>query len=346
LIFSGYATYSGFSGHSLRFGLGHEDLNMYKTATHKNYLLTAGAPVPNPLEGSVIDYYFIQSHILPNRRKVDYLYAQDEWNFAHDWTLTAGLRHDRYSDFGGTTNPRLALVWDASLDLTAKLLYGQAFRAPSSDEQYSTNPVTSGNPNLKPESIQTLEAAFSWQARKDTQVNLSFFRYSMDDVIRPVANPAPALGATSQNTGQQHGSGMELEAVWDASRTLRLTGNYAYQKSIDEATNTDAGYAPHHHVYTRADWRFSANWLASTQVNWVADRKRAAGDTRPAVPDYTTVDVTVRTRNSKNQWDFSASLRNLFNADVREPSLAPGMALPNDLPMASRAVTVQAIFRL
>jgi iron complex outermembrane receptor protein len=25
--------------------------------------------------------------------------------------LTAGVRHDQYSDFGGTTNPRMALVW-------------------------------------------------------------------------------------------------------------------------------------------------------------------------------------------------------------------------------------------
>ncbi|CAK0780863.1 hypothetical protein CCP3SC15_810013 [Gammaproteobacteria bacterium] len=101
-----------------------------------------GIPVPNPPDGSVIDYYDIQSHLLPHQRRVDYLYAQDEWNLARDWTLTAGVRHDRYSDFGSTTNPRLALVWDATLNLTAKLLFGQAFRAPSFTEQYGINPVT------------------------------------------------------------------------------------------------------------------------------------------------------------------------------------------------------------
>ena len=346
LAFSGFATYSGFAGHSLRFGMGHEDLNMYKTTTHKNYLLTAGAPVPSPLDGTVIDYYAIQSHILPNRRKIDYLYAQDEWNFAKDWTLTAGVRHDRYSDFGGTTNPRLALVWDATLDVTAKLLYGRAFRAPSSDEQYSTNPVTNGNPNLKPETIQTLETAFSWQARKDAQVNLSLFRYEMEDVIRAVANIAPAVGATSQNVGRLHGSGVELEAVWDASRALRLTGSYSYQQSIDEATGQDAGYAPHHHLYVRGDWRLSGGWLTSAQVNHVADRRRAVGDARPQVPDYTTLDLTVRTSQSKGQWGFAASLRNLFDADVREPSLAPGTAIPNDLPMAPRSLWLQATYKL
>ena len=348
LTFSGYATYSGFSGHSLRFGVGHEDLNMYETATHKNYLLTAGAPSPDLAfnGGSVVDYYDRQSHILPNRRKIDYLYAQDEWNFAKDWTLTAGVRHDRYSDFGGTTNPRLALVWDATLDLTAKLLYGRAFRAPSSDEQYSTNPVTNGNPSLKPETIQTLEAAFSWQARRDTQLNLSLFRYEAQDLIRAVVNPAPAVGATSQNVGKLHGSGMEMEAVWDAGRSVRLTGSYSYQQSIDDASGKDAGYAPHHHFYVRSDWRFTSGWFTSAQINRVAERKRAAGDTRPQVPDYTTLDLTLRTSQNKNAWGFAASLRNLFDADVREPSLAPGTAIPNDLPMAPRSLWLQATYKL
>ncbi|MDO8813733.1 MAG: TonB-dependent receptor [Gallionella sp.] len=340
---AGYATYSGFTSHSLRFGLGHDDLNMYKTATTKNYLLNAaGSPVPSAL----MDYYSIQPHILPQQRKVDYLYAQDEWNFARDWTLTAGVRHDRYSDFGGATNPRLALVWDATLDLTAKLLYGQAFRAPVFGEQYGINPVANGNPTLKPETIKTLETAFSWQARKDTQLNLSLFRYAMKNVIRAVANAAAGTGSTYQNTGGQHGSGMELEAAWDASRSVRLTGNYSYQRSIDEATNTDVGYAPHNHVYAKADWRFADNWLFSPQVNWVANRKRASGDARPQIADYTTMDLTVRTTRVKNQWDFAASVRNLFNADVREPSVAPGTALPNDLPMAPRSLSLQATYKL
>jgi iron complex outermembrane receptor protein len=340
---SGNAAYSGFAGHNLRLGIGHDDLDLYRTKTIKNYLLNAaGTPV---LTGPVIDYSGIQPFITPHQRQVSYVYAQDEWNFARDWTLTAGVRHDDYSDFGGTTNPRLALVWDATLDLTAKLLYGQAFRAPSFNEQYGINPVANGNPSLKPETIQTLEAAFSWQARRDTQVNLSLFRYEMQDIIRLVNNVAPALGATYQNTGHQHGSGMELETVWDYSRSLRLTGNYSYQKSIDEATNQDAGYAPHHHLYLRSDWRYLSGWFASAQVNRVMDRMRAAGDTRPQVPDYTTLDLTVRSP-TKGQWNFAASLRNLFNATVLEPSLAPGTAIPNDLPMAPRSVWLQATYKL
>ncbi len=295
-----------------------------------------------------MDYSNIQTHLPPELRKVDYLYAQDEWNIVRDWTLTAGVRHDNYSDFGGTTNPRLALVWDATQDLTAKLLYGAAFRAPSFNEQYGINPVANGNPNLKPETIKTLEEAFSWQARKNTQLNLNFFHWQAESLIQTVANPAPAPGATYQNSGKQYGGGVELEGVWDASSVVRLTGNYSYQQAIDEATNQDSGYAPHNHIYLRGDWRVASGWLTSTQINRVSDRLRAAGDTRAPVPDYTTVDITARTTFDKIE--LAASVRNLFDAIVLEPTL-PGstpanVPIPNDLPMAPRSLWLQATYKL
>jgi iron complex outermembrane receptor protein len=340
---SAAATYSGFVNHNLRFGIGHDDLDLYETHEIKNFTFSpSGVPIPAPL----MDYATIAPFLTPHRRMINYLYAQDEWHFARDWTATAGVRHDSYSDFGGTTNPRLALVWDASLDLTAKLLYGRAFRAPSFNEQYSiNNPVARGNSNLLPETNRTIEAAFAWQVRKDVQVNMNIFRYDMKDIIRTVPDAVPGTGSTWSNTGSQHGSGMELETVWDYDRNFRVTGNYSYQKSIDEATGEDAGYMPHHHVYLRADWRYQNGWFASTQINRVQDRRRAAGDNRPQIPNYTTVDVTIRTRETKEHWNFSGSIRNLFNADVREPSLAPG-SISEDLPMAPRMLWLQLVYRM
>jgi iron complex outermembrane receptor protein len=341
---SAYALYHGWNGHKPRLGLGHDDLDMYHTATFKNYIFNrAGVPVPT---GPVIDYSQIQPFLLPQRRTVSYLTAQDEWQFARDWTLTAGVRHDRYSDFGGTTNPRLAVVWDAALDLTAKLLYGRAFRAPSFNEEFGiNNPVQRGNPALQPERIGTVEAALAWQAAPQLQLNLNLYRHAMQDIIRGVPNAQAGTGATFQNIGNQHGKGLELEAVWDAARALQLTGSYAYQRSIDAATGQDAGYAPRHHFYGRLEWRRAGIGTLSPQLNRVADRRRARGDARPRVPDYTTFDLAFSTSRVLRRCELSLALRNIFNADVREPSLAPGL-IPNDLPMAPRAVSLRAVVTL
>jgi outer membrane receptor protein involved in Fe transport len=342
--FSAYAAYSGFKKHQLRIGLGHEISDLYKTSEVKNFFsLPSGLPVPTGPVVSVSDDLIFST---PRDRKNNYVYLQDEWQVANDWTLTAGIRRDKYSDFGSTTNPRLALVWDASASITAKLLYGQAYRAPSFQEQYNkNNPVVLGNPGIRPETVRTWEAAIAWQANKDTQINVNLFRYAAKDIIRTVPNKIPNTGSTFDNVGSLTGSGLELEAIVDATRDLRFSGNYSYQVSRDAVTKLDAGNAPHHLISLRGDWRVKSGWLLSSQLKWVADRKRAAGDTRPNIADYTTLDLALRSTVVKD-WEFSAGVRNVFNADVREPSLAPGRALPNDLPQAPRAIFLQAVYKL
>jgi iron complex outermembrane receptor protein len=338
-----YANYSGWRGHAVRLGAGHDDLNLYQVSTFKNFLLSpAGVPIPT---GAVIDYGDIQPHIRPQRRKINYVYVQDEWQFAPDWALTAGVRHDDYSDFGGTTNPRLALVWDADLDVTVKLLHGRAFRSPSFNEQTGINPVNMGNPQIRPETIRTTEAALAWQARPDLAINLSLYRYAMNDLIRSVANTAPAPGASYQNSGSVDGKGGELELSWDVRKGLRWHANYARQHAHDPATGKDPGYAPRHHAYTRLDWVFGPGWQFGPQLNWVAGRRRAPGDARAPVADYRTVDALL-SRQLPQGWAVSATVRNLFNADAREPSAAPGLALPFDIPVSPRAVALQFSVKL
>lgn len=339
---SAYAIYSGFTSHQLRVGLGHDYDNLYKTDTRKNFLLNA-AGVPQ-LTGPVEDYNEKQPHIRPHKRTNDYIYVQDEWNMVTDWTLTAGLRTDRYSDFGKTTNPRLALVWDSSLNTTVKFLYGRAFRAPSFNEQFNVSPVALGNPGLRPEKITTKEAAISWQARSNLSLNMNLFSYNAEGIIGLVANPAPGVGSTFANGGTQTGKGMELEANWAASTALRISGNYAYQKGTVESTNSDAGYSPRHHIYARADWKFAEGWSFHPQVNLMMDRKRAFGDARPDIRNYKTVDLNLQCKTGK--WNFVGAITNLLNADLRVPSTAPGLQIPNDLPLPSRSWYFQASYKL
>ncbi len=336
------AAYRGLTNHTIRVGMGHDDLDLYRTQEIKNFSIQVfgqdAVPVPF-LDQTPIEVSQAESFMTPHRRIVDYVYVQDEWRVAQDWALTGGLRQDHYSDFGNTLNPRAALVWDASADLTAKLLYGSAFRAPSFTELYSiNNPVVRGNPDLKPETINTWEAAFAWQARPDMDVNLSLFHYTMKDIIR-------VRDLAWSNTGKQTGQGAELDVAWQATRTLRVQGNCALQRSTDETTHTDAGFAPHRHVFARVDWQAFGPWMLGAQLNHVADRKRAAGDTRPDVPDYTTVDLNVRASAGVKGWELSGGVRNVFNADAREP-VAASVLIANDLPLPRRTFFLQAVYRM
>jgi iron complex outermembrane receptor protein len=340
--FNTSALYSGFSGHALRFGAGFNYGNLYKTQATQNFGLNpaSGDPIPLTPNFSLVDvtgtpFNFMQ----PQDRKNYFAFVQDEWKFANDWALTAGARYDNYSDFGNTVNPRGALVWETRYDLTTKLMYGSAFRAPSFTEMYIVNnPSALGNPSLKPETMDTLELAFDYRPRDKLRLGLNIFNYWWKDLIRFVPD-AGRPSATAQNTGTQTGYGTELEAEWQALDTLKLLGNYSFQKSQDEALNHDAGYAPHHMVYLRANWEFLPNWQITPQAKWVVGRGRTDNDPRPPVGDYTWVDMTLRRKQLLEHWEVAFSVRNLFDVNARDPSLMgrTAAAIPNDLPLAGRS---------
>ena len=338
----GSATYTGFKLHRIRLGLGAEREEVYKTRETKNFHADFSI-IGTGSRADIIDVSDTEPFMRPQGRTKRYLYAQDEWNLVKDWTLTAGLRNDHYSDFGSTTNPRLALVWEAAYNVTTKLLYGTAFRAPSMSELYAiNNPVITGNPNLRPEKIQTLEAAVSWQPLPKLQLGMNFFHYEMKDIIR-------LISSVYQNNGQQKGNGLEFEATWDPMKDVRLTGNYSYQRSVDEATGQAAANAPRHHVYLRTNWRFTPGWSVDPQVNWVSKRPREPGDPRSDLKGYATVDLTLRTDRASRGWDVAMSVRNLFDVDAREPTPydvgQPFISLPYDFPLPGRSVYVQASYQ-
>lgn len=329
------AFYTGFDQHQLRLGTGYRVEDLYRTLETKNFACAACTPT-NLVDVSGTSEVFLA----PHQRELTYVFAQDEWSIAKDWALTAGVRYDHYSDFGDTTNPRLALVWDAAYNLVIKALHGRAFRAPSFAELYNiNNPVALGNPNLEPETITTDELAFAWQPASAVQTKLSLFHYRMRHIIQFVP------GSTARNADDQTGRGLELEGSWEASRSLRLSGSYSLQHSTDEATGRDAGMAPEQRLFGQVDWRFLPLWQWGTTINHVADRKRLPGDSRPEIDDYTTVDLVLRREKLFGNLELRGLVLNLFDADAREPSFAPGPLVPTpipyDLPLPGRAFYVQ-----
>ena len=333
---NGSAFYTGFTNHTFRIGAGVYYGDLYKAAEIKNYN-PDGSPI-----GALVDVSDTSDIFIPEKsRQVYYGYLQDEWRFITDWSLTAGLRLDKYSDFGSTINPRLALVWQSRYDLTTKFLYGRAFRPPSFAESFVVNnPVTLGNPDLKPETINTFEWVVDYHPSHVLNSKFSLFYYNMSDIIQFVPDPAPATTITAQNIGHQTGHGFEWEIDWRLSDTFKMTGNYAMQRSEDKQTGADSGYAPNQQLYLRSNWRFASNWVTSIQMNWVADRQRVAGEVRPAVGDYTLVDLTLRWQTNSSDWDVSLIGHNIFNIDAYEPSPAPGH-IPNDLPLAGRSLFLE-----
>jgi iron complex outermembrane receptor protein len=68
--------------------------------------------------------------------------------FVRRLELEASWRHDQYSDFGGTSNPKVAFNWAPINDLTIRGTWGNSFRAPSFGETSALANVAINGHNL------------------------------------------------------------------------------------------------------------------------------------------------------------------------------------------------------
>ncbi len=330
-------TFTQFSRHNISLGFGHKFDDIYKIRESKNFDSATFAPLNS--DGALVDFSDTPLAFIPEiSRRSYYLFTQDIWQLANDWELTSGVRYDHYSDFGDTVNPRVALVWNTSYALTTKFLYGQAFRAPAfADTALVNNPSGLGNPNIKPETLRSLELAFDYHPTPTFRTGLNLFRYQWQDIITYL----PDLGAptiSAQNFGEQTGHGIEFESDWDVNQQLKLIGNISIQKSTNEISNQDAGNAPDRDFYLRAEWQPIDRVKANLQSTWIQDRERPAGDSRPFIANYNTTDINLNQTTADKSWQYGLSIKNVFDSDRREPA-TPNIV--NDLPLESRSFWVE-----
>ena len=335
LIAEASLRYGGIADHEITLGGGVRWQDIYRVEQWVNAGVDRNGN-PLPPGGPLVDLSDSPYAFAPEKsRTVRYLFVQDQWSLAPDWELTAGLRLDNDSSYGNAVNPRLALVWRASDSLTAKLLYGQAFRAPYFQELYAETSFTLPNPDLEPEQSETWELALTHSPRQDLRLGLNLFRFELEDVISP-ETVAGLSKRRYQNGGRHRIHGVELEGWWQFSDRVGLSANYAYNDP-DDNEHREYG-VPRHQAYLRADWRFRPGWSWNLQGNWIGERERRANDTRATLDDHLLIDTTLRYAPSRD-WQLALAVQNLFDEDARDYTRG---SIAGDLPLPGRSLFLEA----
>ncbi len=333
--------YEGLEAHRIRLGLGARRSRLTDIEESKNFgpgILDIEHRPPDLISDTIVDVSGTPFIYTPSyTRDVWYLSLQDEYRINDTVELTSGIRFDDYSDFGSTINPRLALVWRSTEALTSKLLFGTAFRAPKVAElAFINNPTVLGNPNLEPETIQTVEFAFDYQPSEGFEGRLNLYRYRAEDLIQLDQT------FTYQNRGEQQGWGFEAEVAWEISQALNINANLSWLEAELPMTGHDKERVPGTTAYLDVRYRLHDNLVFTAQGYWIADRQREAGDPRPAVSDYLQTDINLLWQ-PKSEWRVTAGVKNLLDERILEPVpnsplFAIGLGFPGDYPMQSRRV--------
>ena len=234
-------------GGAVRAAAGFEHIRSYQSLIRigadrtTDPVVPIGTPAPGVAFTSVPRQSFFASRDTESSRNIDAVYAElfvpligarNASPLAQRLDLSLALRHDRYSDVGTTTNPKLGLTWAPDKSLNVRGSYGSSFRAPSLPESNpfvqggvrsfafanasgdptipltnTTNGTTNGialdggNTALKPEKATTwsLGADFKPAAAPGLKLSGTFYKVNYKDRIESLSGIFSTFLATPQN---------------------------------------------------------------------------------------------------------------------------------------------------
>lgn len=171
-------------------------------------------------------------------------------------TLSAGFRVESNTTFGIRAVPRAGVVFAARDgkgfwgDTRLRLAYGEGIKEPALEQSFGSDPCYPGNPNLKPEQSQTINATIDQFLLSDrARVSLTFFANRFTDIISFAPNPPPNpfFCGTYFNTDLARARGLNLSTELRLKRWLTIDGSYTYDATRVLKTDnppSDPAYTP------------------------------------------------------------------------------------------------------
>jgi outer membrane receptor for ferrienterochelin and colicins len=269
------------------------------------------------------------------------VYAQAELALLTNLLVNAGVRYDHYSSFGDTVNPRAGLIYSPWTNTALKLLYGQAFRAPSAYERFYISPGSSkANPDLEPETIDTYEIVLEQQLPAHLRFTASGYYYEIENLASQVVDLNDGL-PVYQNTEEVRAQGLELELAgrWAHGVSARLS--YALQRAEDQTTGAELSNSPRHNAKLSLIVPVLEDHLfAGLEAQFLSEMQTVMGKRTDSI---FLINATLFSRELAPGLELSASIYNLL--DERDGFSASSEHVQDTIPQLGRSFRVKATWR-
>ncbi|MHB8093482.1 MAG: TonB-dependent receptor plug domain-containing protein [Candidatus Aminicenantales bacterium] len=244
-------------------------------------------------------------------------YLHDEFEAARNLSFVVGLRHDSYSSVGGSTTPRVAVLWHAAPSTTFKLLYGEAFRKPTIYETYYEDAFTNfkANPNIRPERIRTAEIVWEQTWGRHLFGSMSLYRYVMRGLIDQRTDPADGW-VEFVNLSRVVAVGLEADLHARLGSGLEIYAGYTLQAAKDSGTGLRLTNQPRHLLNAGVSFPVRSLFAASLRTVLEAGRMTVRG-TR--TPGFALVNANFTSEPLFGHLRLALAVRNLLDASYKLP---------------------------
>ena len=183
-------------------------------------------------------------------------------------TLTGGVRHDDYSDYGGQTTLGGNIAYTPNNGRTVlRATYGEGFRAPTLVE----GQPPFGNPNLRPETARNFDLGVEHAFLDDkARVFATYFTRRSTDLI--------AFSFTSfqsENIEQVKTQGFEAGFTLNPTNQLDIRASYSLVDAINRSAGANFGnrlaLRPQHSANMTVDWQTPFGAALGATVLMVGD---------------------------------------------------------------------------
>ena len=236
-------------------GLVDGDLYGLQASSNNSILEVAfnGSPVENLnfIIGGLYDYNSFKGKILKDGSTAKFnAYLQADYKLFNMLKLVAGVQMNKLEDIDANFSPRVGAILNITDNFGIKLLNSSAFRSPYPQETNVQNPLYIGNPNLKPELINTTDGQFFYQNDK-IHTSVTLYYSKMTDLINKIRqdtivgeiNGNPVYSSFFNSSSHKF-YGVEFEGKFALSDNFSLFVNATYQTNEDGKGIKDAAIAP------------------------------------------------------------------------------------------------------
>ncbi|HVF16695.1 MAG TPA: TonB-dependent receptor [Steroidobacteraceae bacterium] len=245
------------------------------------------------------------------------LFAQGEASLREDLSVTAGLRYDHYgAAFGGTLNPRVAVIYHPTPASAVKALFGDAFRAPNPYERYYYYGIQQTQPALEPETIRTYELVYEHYLTSEYRLNLSAYTYDIDGLITQTETLDGDPYYANIDAVRARGVEVEVEAKYENGTVWRAS--FAEQRAEDVGMDRELSSSPHHLGKLSTSVPIYARQLyANLEVQYHSESFTFNG---ARSPDFVLTNLSFNTHDLWKGIELSAGIYNLLDTEHVYPA--------------------------